>query len=199
MKQTATRELFSYWNELRQERAAPGRLELDPTAIRGALPSTFMLEVDPPRSYPLRIAGSRISALFRREVLGETFTGLWHRDDQPTIERLLSTVLDETVPAVIGVTAAPAQRALVELEMLILPLRHEGKTHARLLGALTPTAIPSWLGLIGVESLRIATSRFIVDETTPPIATGMGNPSPPIAQAYQTRRHGHLLVLEGGR
>lgn len=202
MKQAATRELFRYWNELRQERSAPDRLELDPTAIRGALPSTFMLEVDPPRSYPLRIAGSRIHALFRREVLGETFLGLWHRDDRPSIERLLTTILDETLPAVIGVVAAPQQRTPVELEMLLLPLRHEGKTHARLLGSLTPTAIPSWLGLVGVESLRISTSRFIVDEINPPTAAGRGGTdfNPPFAQGQvHVRRHGHLLVFEGSR
>lgn len=202
MKQAATRELFDYWNDLRQGRSAPDRLELDPTAIRGALSNTFMIEVDPARTYPLRIAGSRITALFRREVLGETFIDLWHRDDRRAVERLLNTVLDETIPAVAGVIAAPAQRAPVELEMLILPLRHEGKTHARLLGALAPTAIPSWLGLLAVESLRISSSRFLVHETTPPATTGQDDqdPSTSLADPFRhARRHGHLLVMEGGR
>lgn len=202
MKQAATRELFDYWNELRQGRAAPDRLELDPTAIRGALSNTFMIEVDPARTYPLRIAGSRIGALFRREVLGETFIGLWHRDDRRSLERLLNIVLDETVPAVAGVIAAPTQRMPVELEMLILPLRHEGKTHARLLGALTPTSIPSWLGQMAVESLRISSSRFLVGETMPPGTSehDATDPDPTLAAPFREgRRHGHLLVLEGGR
>jgi hypothetical protein len=194
MKQAATRELYNYWNDLRQERAAPNRIDLNPTAIRGVLSNTFMVEVDPGRSYPLRIVGSRMTALFRRELNGEAFMGLWGRDDRHMVMQLIQTVLDEPIPAVAGITAAPPARAPIELELLLLPLRHEGKTHSRLLGSLVPTSIPSWYGLIGVDALQIETSRFIYDRKSvdsPPHIIG--------AAAATARRRSHLVVLEGGR
>jgi hypothetical protein len=194
MKQAATRELYNYWNVLRQERAAPNRIDLDPTAIRGILSNTFMVEVDPGCSYPLRIVGSRMTALFRRELNSETFMGLWGRDDRHMMTRIIQTVLDEPVPAVTGVMAAPEGRAPIELELLLLPLRHEGKTHSRMLGSLVPASIPSWYGILGVEALQIETSRFIYDRAPaeiPPPAIGLASAN--------ARRRAHLVVLDGGR
>ena len=194
MKQAATRELYTYWNDLRQERAAPNRIDLNPAAIRGVLSNTFMVEVDPGRSYPLRIVGSRMTALFRRELNGETFMGLWGRDDRLLMTQMIQTVLDEPIPLVAGVTAAPAGRGPIELELLLLPLRHEGKTHSRMLGSLVPASIPSWYGLIAVDALQIETSRFLYDRIS------VDGPLQVIGAAAATaRRRSHLVVLEGGR
>ena len=194
MKLAATRELYNYWNELRRERAAPNRIDLDPMAIRGILSNTFMLEVDPGRSYPLRIVGSRMMALFRRELSSETFMSLCGRDDRHMMTRIIQTVLDEPVPAVAGVTAAPAAREPVELELLLLPLRHDGKTHSRVLGSLAPSSIPAWYGVLGVDGLQIETSRFIHDRMSPDVQLHTIEP----AQATR-RRHAHLVVMDGGR
>ncbi|MDF2118136.1 PAS domain-containing protein [Roseiarcaceae bacterium H3SJ34-1] len=194
MKQAATRELYNYWNDLRQQRAAPNRIDLNPTAIRGVLSNTFMVEVDAGRSYPLRIVGSRMTALFRRELNTEAFMGLWVRDDRRLMMQIIQTVLDEPIPAVVGITAAPPARAPIELELLLLPLRHEGKTHSRMLGSLVPASIPSWYGIIGVEALQVETSRFIHDRISVDGARHM------IGSAAETaRRRAHLVVLDGGR
>lgn len=194
MKQAATRELYNYWNDLRRQRAAPNRIELDPAAIRGVLSNTFMIEVDPGRSYPLRIVGSRMTALFRRELNTEAFMGLWVREDRHLVTQIIQTVLDGPVPAVAGITAAPPARAPIELELLLLPLRHEGKTHSRMLGSLVPASIPSWYGIIGVDALQVETSRFIYDRMpadSPPHVVG--------SVAATARRRAHLVVLDGGR
>jgi hypothetical protein len=73
MKHSSIRELFDYWNERRGRRAAPERGDIEPGDIRGVLADTFILAFDAPASHPFRIAGTRVCALFGRELKGEAF------------------------------------------------------------------------------------------------------------------------------
>ena len=59
MKLAVTMELHAYWNRLRGARSAPERNDVDPSAIRGVLADTFVLDFDEGRGFPFRIAGSR--------------------------------------------------------------------------------------------------------------------------------------------
>ncbi|MEJ1934798.1 PAS domain-containing protein, partial [Nostoc sp. NIES-2111] len=70
MKHPASRTLFSYWDTLRGERTAPERSELDPGAIRNILADTFILEVDAGQTFPFRLAGTRVCALYGRDLKG---------------------------------------------------------------------------------------------------------------------------------
>jgi hypothetical protein len=161
MKQSTTRNLFSYWNKLRAGRMAPERDAIDPAAIPSLLLDTFILEVDPGRTLPVRVAGARMASLFTRELKGLPFTQLFGDDDRDCLAAIIESVLDEPTPAVAGVSAAPPGRAPLDMELLLLPLRHHGKTHARILGALTPSAIPGWLGLVETAPLNIVSLRVI--------------------------------------
>jgi hypothetical protein len=164
MKHAATRALFAYWNELRGHRAAPERTHIDPTAIRGVLSDTFILEVDTRRTFPFRIAGTRANALFARELKGTSFLDLWRGADLDTARRLLSTILDEVSPSVSGLAGLAGDRTPLDIELLLLPLRHNGRTHARLLGCLSPGAVPAWLGLIPIDRLSFRSLRFVRDD-----------------------------------
>jgi hypothetical protein len=95
MKQAVTRKLFSYWNNLRAERAAPERADIDPAAIRALLRDTFILEVDPGRNLPVRVAGARVSALFNRELKGQSFVELYREDDRECLSAIVESVLDD--------------------------------------------------------------------------------------------------------
>ena len=68
MKHAASRELYAYWEGKRGSRPAPERAEIDPGAIRGALGDTFILALDRGAGHPLRLAGTRVCALFGREI-----------------------------------------------------------------------------------------------------------------------------------
>jgi len=186
MKQAATLELFSYWNRVRGQRLEPERSELDPGVIRGILADIFILEVDPRLRFPMRIAGTRMSALFNRELKGASFTALWDEMSKKPLQELLHTVIDDRNPAIAGVATAPPERRPLELELLLLPLRHFGKTHARVIGSLTPCAAPSWLGLTQCPALSLNTMRMIRDPDNHAPTAG----HPP--------RYGHLTVHEGG-
>lgn len=165
MKQTATREMLRYWNGLRGERLAPERADIDPAAIPSLLIDTLILQVDPDLNLPIRVAGGRVSALFAREVKGARFVDLFRPADRECLRSIARAVLDEPTPVVAGARAAPRGFAPLDLELLLLPLRHEGKTHARILGCLTPVTNPSWIGLMEAEPITLTTLRMIGPET----------------------------------
>jgi hypothetical protein len=145
MKQTTTRMLFSYWDGLRGERAAPERAEIEPGAIRHVLPDAFILELGPDRSARVRLAGTRLCALFGGELKGRAFETLWSGPAARDIRRSLEAVVEDTAGMVVGLVGTTARGDGLDLEMLLLPLRHRGRTHTRILGALVgkPPASPS--------------------------------------------------------
>jgi len=195
MKQAASQELLSYWNQLRGSRMEPDRSELDPGEIRGVLANTFILEVDEQLGYPMRIAGTRLSTLFTTELKGSNFTELWDPESRKSVHELLACVLDDRHPVLAGVLTAPAGFPPLELELLLLPLRHFGKTHARVIGSLAPCFIPQWLGIVRSPGLQITSMRIIrrpADAVQPP-PEKTGHPQP------ASQRYGHLTVLDGGR
>jgi len=157
MKHATTRMIFSYWDALRGERAAPERGEIEPGEIRHILADTFILEVTGPRSAAIRLAGTRICAFFARELRGEAFERLWQEESNRDIGGAMETVLDETAGVVAGLSAVTDEGASVDFEMILLPLRHRGKPHARILGALSPSVVPPWIGLYPVRHLTTST------------------------------------------
>lgn len=196
MRQQATRELYAYWNALRRHRAAPERAEIDPAAIRSILGDTFMIEADRDGLFPLRLSGARLNALWTRELKGRSFLDLWG-DDRASLAAVLLTVMDGAAPVVAGVQAHAGGRAPVDLELLLLPLRHHGRTHARILGALTCVRPPEWIGLLPVERFELKSLRVLASPQAqidlPLVRRPAG--APDRRGAARTR----LTLIEGGR
>ncbi len=122
MKHAASRELYAYWEKQRGKRPAPERSEIEPGAIRQVLSDTFILALDGGAGHPFRLAGTRVCALFGRELKGEPFIGLWAAVSQPVLRDLIAILNDERVGTVAGVTAQSADGEPIELEFLPLPL-----------------------------------------------------------------------------
>lgn len=160
MRQQATRELYAYWNGLRRQRAAPDRADIDPAAIRSILSDTFMIEADRDSLFPLRLSGARVNALWARDLKGRSFLDLWG-EDSANVAAVLRTVMDGACPVVAGAQTRLASRAPVDVELLLLPLRHHGRTHARVLGSLVTGDIPEWIGLIPIERLELRSLRIL--------------------------------------
>ena len=70
MKHATTRELYDYWNRVRGGERAPLRSAIEPSDIRRILGEMFILEVLDRDSYHVRLAGTRICALYCREIKG---------------------------------------------------------------------------------------------------------------------------------
>lgn len=201
MKHAVSRELFAYWNQLRKGRAAPERADIDPAAIRGALSDTFIVgatHVGSQPVFPVRLAGTRLNALFLTELKGRNLVDQWEPSDRTSVERLLQVVLDEATPLVAGLRGSAGSQRPVDLEMILLPLRHHGRTHARILGAIAPLAMPSWLGLMAVDRLSLVSLRHIDPASDPPVIARGLQPEPPRIEA-PPRRYGRFTVHEGGR
>jgi len=166
MKHASSRELFAYWNERRGDRKAPERADIEPAAIRKSLGDTFILGSDPPARHAFRLAGTRVCALFGRELREEPFISLWDEADRPTVRELVTDVADETLAVVAGATARTTNDFKADLEWLLLPLRHRGRTHLRMIGVLAPIAVPLWLGAGRIERLKLGSLRHIDTHST---------------------------------
>ncbi len=202
MKHPTSRALHTYWNRLRGERCAPERSEIEPGEIRHLLADSLILEIGlPMREAHLRLAGTRVCALFGRELRGLPFGGLWEPDAalagpaHAESWRILEIVAGEGVGAVMGLRGHTAAGEGLDLELLLLPLRHCGRTHARMLGTLSPLTVPHWIGLRPLIRLETVSLRILGSGARPlPDAV----PPAPANDAAPVRR-GHLLVHRGGR
>ncbi len=161
MKHAATRMLFSYWDALRGERAAPERGEIEPGEIRHVLADTFILELRDDQTCEFRLAGTRICALFGRELKGREFTDIWKEAARAEARRDVDVVTAETAGVVSGLRGETPGGDQLDLELLLLPLRHRGKTHSRVLGALSPAILPHWIGFNALTHVATTSTRVI--------------------------------------
>lgn len=200
MKADATKELFAYWNRLRGSRSAPERSDVDPGAIRGILGDTFILEADPAEGFPFRLSGSRICAAIGQELRGERFSDLWTGPDRGTVIDTLGTVSDDAAVAVLGAIGWTELNRRVDLELMLAPLRHRGRTHSRVIGALAPIETPYWLGACPVTRVELSSLRMIWPSgRRRAFGQAEGETPPPHALGAIGRQIGRFLVFDGGR
>jgi hypothetical protein len=218
MQKTSTRTLFDYWNSLRGARSAPDRRDIDPARIKSALASTFILERDATDEFSFRLAGSHICSAYARELKGRSFTRLWHARDRDALDTLIRAVTEDHAVALVTFEGRTPIHTKAGFETILLPVRHNGTTTDRILGALTAIDTPYWFGVQPVMEQRITGLRLIwPDETTPAemarnIAASIANdvvaapeplamPAPLAATVYgrAARRYAHLAVIDGGR
>jgi hypothetical protein len=192
MKSAPTRKLFAYWNARRGTRLAPERGDIEPGAIRDILGDSFIIAFDAAAEHPFRLAGTRVCTLFGRELKGEPFVRMWDEASREDIARFTATVADDAVALVAGASARTAQGSPADLELLLLPLYHRGRTHVRLLGTLAPVTPPYWLGAEHVGPLSLGAVRHLG-----PVVERMSAPQFATAEAGR-QRHG-LTVYDGGR
>jgi hypothetical protein len=193
MKHSSTRDLYAYWDAQRGTRLAPERSDIDPGAIRHVLGDSFIIAEDPRADHPIRLAGTRLCALYGRELKGEAFVGIWSPASRPLIRELIAIAAEESVGLVAGAIGTAADGVQIELELLLLPLKHRRRTHLRLIGVLTPLAVPCWLGTVPLTELTLGPLRHVgpaVETVAAPrlMAGGRGG----------RMRHG-LMIYDGGR
>ncbi|AZG76128.1 PAS domain-containing protein [Methylocystis rosea] len=161
-----TRDLHDYWGRLKGERAAPDRAEIDPVAIRHILPDIFIIEVDPERRLPLRLCGARVNALWQREQKGRSFLEWWRAPRREEAAEAIRRVIDTQTPLVARARTARTapDRDAAEFELLLLPLRHFGKSCSRVLGSLAPARRLDWVADCPVGPLDLVAARMLEDK-----------------------------------
>ncbi|MGV3490264.1 MAG: PAS domain-containing protein, partial [Devosia sp.] len=144
---------------------------------------------------------------------------LWHERDRDAIDTLIRAVTEDHAVALVTFQGTTAVHTRVSVEAILLPLRHNGSTHSRILGAMTALDEPYWFGVQPILEQRITGLRLIwpddvalhggssdlaaavpMDEVAFATANS-GVPSPMSATVYgrTARRYAHLAVIDGGR
>jgi hypothetical protein len=136
MRHKTTEEVFNYFNALRAERAAPMRSEIDPAALKTALPDIFILEKKRDGVVRFRLAGTRICLILGRELREKAFTEIWDEMVGHRMRLAADTVLANRTALEIAVTAYDDEGYEIQLEMLMLPLFSNEEHCDRIFGSL---------------------------------------------------------------
>ena len=95
MQQPTSRQLYAYWDRVRNGRIAPRRFEIEPAKIASILPETFIAEGAGLLGYRFRLAGTKICEQFGRELRGADLLGLWEEPDRDAFASLLRNVFTD--------------------------------------------------------------------------------------------------------
>ncbi len=193
MKHAVSRDLYSYWDRLRAGRSAPERSDLDPAAVRTLLGDILLLEFNACDRHVVRLAGTRICSLLGRELKGRAFSEMFAPEDWHDLNSMLDGVAAAALPAVAGIRGETGDGRSLNLELIALPLRHRGRTHTRMLGALSAFDTPFWAGSTPLTKLRLVTSRQL-HRSQGPDGTEIDLVTPPMRAVT-----GRLRLLTGGR
>ncbi len=210
MKLNGTITLFQYWNQLRDGRPAPRRTEIEPADIKSLLADTFILEKDTRGEAVFRLAGTRLCAIYGRELKGFSFPSLWRARDQRLVARLVHSVFHQKSVMLIDYEGFSRGGRSNRFELLALPL-DGGADHPRCLGAISAAEKPFWLGADPIVDAAIDAIRIIDPDNEPAIIKNRSSIEVPslvpaelgapatISEFGRARRVRHLVVLEGGR
>lgn len=216
MQMPSTKTLYTYWNTIRGARSAPDRRDIDPTRIREALANTFILELEGQDKFSFRLAGSHLCTSYCRELKGRSFSALWHDRDGDAMDTLLRAVTEDHAVALVTFQGTTALQTKVSFETILMPLRHNGSTHTRILGAMSALEEPYWLGVQPILEQRITGLRLIwpdeiaAEDTAREVLASVVNDVdfaasaaplglPTTVYGRTARRYAHLAVIDGGR
>ena len=199
MKQAATIELFSYWDALRAgfDRAI---LDAAPEQVRALLASTFLVEVDDRRAYPLRVVGGTLTRITANARLGASFLECWEPGSRDLLESMLRTVHDERVPVVLGGRTRRGDGTQLAVESLLLPLATNRGGKPRILGGMAPAGVinrrdpPGALEVVSARAIRAPLPPSGFARSRPAPIVTVKQKGPPIRTPAL-----HLHVIEGGR
>jgi len=209
MRHDSSVALFQYWNRLRDGRPAPRRTEIEPADIKTLLADTFIMEKDVRGEAVFRLAGTRVCAIYGRELKGFSFPSLWRSRDQKLVSRIAQDVFSLRSVAVVSYRGISVGGRSNQFELLLLPL-DGGVENPRSLGCLTAESKPYWLGIDPVAEALIESIRVIDPDreplflknrpavAVPPIEPSQASLSSAKAPTTSGRRIRHLVVLDGG-
>ncbi|PZU22679.1 MAG: PAS domain-containing protein [Shinella sp.] len=146
------RDIYAYWDALRGEAASPMRSQIEPAAIRMALPDLFMLESTEEGDLSFRLVGTRMCALFGRELRGHSFNDLWAGGPNSNPVDIAQGVIAHESPVLMNLLGFFHDGETSRFEMLLLPIRSAEGLCDRLMGALVLE--PGEPNLLTAQTLR---------------------------------------------
>jgi hypothetical protein len=198
--QTTSRQLYAYWDRVRNGRVAPRRFEIEPAKIAALLPETFIAECDGQLAYRFRLAGTKICEQFGRELRGGDLLSLWDIKDRDAFASLLRAVTTDAAIGHVSFHAYSDADRQAKFELLVMPLIHTGAAINRLLGAITAVEPPFWLGSAPLVRQEVIELHLQWPDGAPRAASPQAAPAPRSAARGEgggiTRKR--FRVYEGG-
>lgn len=200
MRNRNSKKLFTYWNNLRGDRKAPDRKEIEPSDIRELLGDTFILEIDERfGNISFRLAGTRLCNLYGKELKGEGFLSLWREEDNMNILDVVNSVFQDSTPCLISYVGVTPSSRTFECEMLLFPLLNGSDNASRILGATFQLNSENRMLNEPIMVNHLKEARVLDAEQlakAPPLTPVMLQAS--THSAAGSRRVHHLTVIEGG-
>jgi hypothetical protein len=203
MRHPTSQALYAYWNEMRGERIAPQRLEIQPARIGAVLPDTFILERCDSRTFRYRLAGTRVCARFGMELRSLNFLDRWSAGDRAMLEEHLSAITESGRAGVFTGEALAGIKPAATFEIVILPLVHTGNAIDRFLCAISLFDEPAWLAREPISRIRLVAAEAVWPRgqpQRPAVSSGSQDPLLPHVRnariVRQDRRQ--FRVYDGG-
>lgn len=194
-------QVLHYWEEVRGDRVAPARSEIDPRAIAQALEYTFIAELVTPQIARLRIAGRHFEQLLGMDARGMPLGVFFSLDARDELALALAQVAQGARAQLPLRGESGLGKPGLDGLLVLLPLTDSQGQITRVLGVLETH------GQIGRHPRRfklaaqqgpIATRPKSDTRSTPIAHTQPATPAPARPARPATGRP-QLLVIKGGR
>jgi len=159
------RKLLGLWLDLKDQRPAPVRTDLDLRQFRRQAAWLFIVEpVGKARGYTYRLAGTAVCAFLKQEMTGKDFLTGWEPFERSSIQRALGVVTTKLQPAHFRLRYRTDKGQKIGADMLALPVMARDGLNVHVLGGLFPHGNPDiWhyerLAPADLASLRMFDGR----------------------------------------
>lgn len=204
MLHTTSQMLFDYWNEVRDSRPAPRRIEIDPSRIASILPDTMIIERTAPRKLRFRLAGTRVCEYFGMELRGVDFLSLWKSSDREILLDNLDRTVTDASAATLGVKSVTTSGRMTLSELILLPLSSSDGEITRFMGAWSMNDRPTWTGLDYFVGHEIVDLEHVCSGPKAHVSTRQSHTAPlvfatdKVAKLVVHSRQRRFRVYDGG-
>jgi hypothetical protein len=204
MKHATTQRIFAYWNEVRGDRLAPYRFDIEPGRIGELLSEALIIERSADARFRIRLAGTRVCELFGSEFRGTPFLSLFSVAEAALVGRHLDVITAQGAVGVFNIHSSTDEGAETLSELILMPLVHGADEVDRYLGAwsIEPRAIGREAGVFGSHAILDYEMIWPRGRTT--TCESMAVRQSPLAPNVRYARvvqhdRRRFLVYEGGR
>lgn len=193
IKHPGTRALFSFWEKIRGEKAAPSRDDLDLRQIAAIVPNLLMLERDHLfQTFKWRLAGSEVSQLYRQKLTSTDALAGWRSFERETLKQLFTTVVTGLQPCLVRYHLTTDTGQVIGAELVGFPIHARNGSRFHIFGGIFPLRDVSDLGYGTITFMELAAARSIWTEPLPgdKLVASLNNPD---------SRTGGLRLIRGGR
>lgn len=204
MRHATTQRLYAYWNEVRGDRLAPHRFDIEPGRIGELLPETMIIEHALDVGYRFRLAGTRVCERFGGDFRGTSFLDLFTSEEAALVARNLDVMARQGAVGLFHVHSSSSEGAETLSELVLLPLVHGADQVDRYLGAWSIEPRAMMAETSAFRSHAIIDYELIWPRGRPHASSTEDGEQDPVAQnvryarvVRQDRRQ--FLVYDGGR